>query len=45
MCFVLDCPQPATLYVRVGEAISLEEQSSVAMCDQHAANWHDGDLN
>ncbi len=44
-CIVTDCEQPATLFVRLGETANLEEPSSVAMCDEHAAHWHDGDLN
>ena len=43
-CIVIDCEQPATLFVLVSETASLDEQSSVAMCDEHAAHWRDGDV-
>jgi hypothetical protein len=43
-CVVIDCPRPATLYVRVAESASLEDEpNTIAMCDEHAAHWRDGD--
>ncbi|HET6909413.1 MAG TPA: hypothetical protein VFH54_08760 [Mycobacteriales bacterium] len=45
-CVVIDCPRAATLYVRIAESSSLEDEpNSIAMCDEHAANWRDGDPN
>jgi hypothetical protein len=43
-CIVIDCDQPATLYVQVAEPATLTGDNSIAMCDKHAANWRDGDV-
>lgn len=43
-CIVIDCPQPATLYVEVADIATLDGDNSIAMCDDHAENWRDGNL-
>lgn len=44
-CVVIDCAQPSAFYVHVGPAADLEsDDRGVAMCDEHAAHWRDGDV-
>ena len=43
-CIVVDCAEPATLYVQVVDTPSMDGESSIAMCDEHAAHWRDGDV-
>lgn len=43
-CIVIDCEEQATLFVRVDETGSLEMPNSIAMCDEHAAHWRDGEI-
>jgi hypothetical protein len=44
-CIVIDCERWATLHVQVTDTASLDEQpNSIAMCDEHATRWRDGDL-
>jgi hypothetical protein len=43
-CIVVECEQPAALYVRVSGTGELAgEASGIAMCDEHSAHWRDGD--
>ncbi|HET7666287.1 MAG TPA: hypothetical protein VFK56_09495 [Mycobacterium sp.] len=41
-CIVESCARPASTFVDIADGDTLEGESSVIMCDVHAAHWRSG---